>query len=174
MMIRKLVIENLFAYYGHNELDLSRTSASRPIIVIMGRNGHGKTCLLKSLWLLFLGPEHRLLREIGYRERSLGSRQVLLGTDDDLYQGALNTRARREEPGRRFGVSATIVLEDGAEAVVERYWSLNGNVPDEKLTICMNDELLEGSEAEAFIASRFPSAVVPYFFFDGEKDTGNR
>ena len=170
MMIRKLVIENLFAYYGHNELDLSEASASRPIIVIMGRNGHGKTCLLKSLWLLFLGPEHRLLREIGYRERSLGPRQVLLGTDDDLYQGALNTRAKWEqESDRRFGVSATIVLEDGAEAVVERYWSLNDGAPDGKLTICMSNKLLEGPEAEAFIASRFPSAVVPYFFFDGEK-----
>ena len=172
MRISKLIIENMFAYYGRNELDLSNASKSKPITVIIGRNGYGKTSLLKSLWLLFLGPEHHLLRRIGYRERSLGWRQVVSGTDDGIYQGALNTRARRDRRSdTRYGISATIILEeDDTKAVIERYWILDGNLPNEgKLQIHIYEELLKGSEAEAFIASRFPPAVVPYFFFDGEK-----
>ena len=156
MRINKLKIENMFAYYGCNELDFSDTSKSKPIVVIMGRNGYGKTSLLKSLWLLFLGPEHRLLREIGYRKHSLGPRQVILGTCDDIYQGALNTRARRDRRSNtRYGISATIVLEeDDTEAVIERYWTLNGNQSDEgRLKVYLAEELLEESEAEAFIAS---------------------
>ena len=162
----------MFAYYGRNELDLSDTSKSKPITVIMGRNGYGKTSLLKSLWLLFLGPEHRLLREIGYRARTLGWRQVVSGTDDGVYQGALNTRARRNlGSDTRYGISATIILEeDDTEAIVERYWILDDNPSNEgKLKVYIYEKLLEGSEAEAFIAGRFPPAVVPYFFFDGEK-----
>ena len=146
----------MFAYYGRNELDLSDTSKSKPITVIMGRNGYGKTSLLKSLWLLFLGPEHRLLREIGYRARTLGWRQVVSGTDDGVYQGALNTRARRNlGSDTRYGISATIILEeDDTEAVVERYWILDDNPSNEgKLKVYIYEKLLEGSEAEAFIAS---------------------
>lgn len=172
MKIQHVTIENLFAYYGHCKLDLSIPNPKKPIVVLLGRNGHGKTSFLKSLWLLFLGPEHRLLREVGYRTHILGWRQALRGTDDELYPGAFNTRARNDgNASIRFGITAELLDEDGATTVIKRYWGPNLNNIDQTgdLEVQLPDGTLSGEDAQHFLLRHFPPAAVPYFFFDGEQ-----
>ena len=172
MKIQHVTIENLFAYYKKCEIDLSVADPKKPIVVLLGRNGQGKTSFLKSLWLLFLGPEHRLLKEVGYRAHNLGWRQALRGTDDELYPGAFNTRARRDNSkSARFGITVKLLDEDGTTAVISRYWgpSLNNIDPTGDLKVQLSNETLTGEDAQRYLLRYFPPAAVPYFFFDGEQ-----
>lgn len=172
MKIEHVTIENLFAYYGPCELDLSIPDPEKPIVVLLGRNGRGKTSFLKSLWLLFLGPEHRLLREVGYRAHPLGWRQALWGTDDDLYVGAFNTRARSDDSeSARFGITAKLLDDDGTVAVIKRYWGPNLDYidPTGDLEVQLPNKTLTGEDAQLYLLRHYPPAIIPYFFFDGEQ-----
>lgn len=70
MLIRKLKLYNLGAYYGSHEIDLE-VSPTAPIILIHGENMRGKTCLLNAIrWCLYgeakgrmggFKPTHRLI-----------------------------------------------------------------------------------------------------------------
>ena len=175
MKIQNVTIENLFAYHKKCKIDLSIADPSKPIVVLLGRNGQGKTSFLKSLWLLFLGPEHRLLREVGYRAHSLGWRQALQGTDDENYLGAFNKRAQsNDSKSARFGISAELLDDDGIATIISRYWgpSLNNIDPAGDLKVQLPNETLTGEDAQQFLVRRFPPAAIPYFFFDGEQIQG--
>ena len=63
MIFDRIIIRNLFSYYGEQVFDLTGATAERNIVLIFGRNGYGKTNFLKSLKLLFCGSEDQALRQ---------------------------------------------------------------------------------------------------------------
>ena len=64
MIFDRIIIENLFSYYGKQVFDLTGSTSDKNIALIFGRNGHGKTNFLNSLKLLFCGSEDRSLLQI--------------------------------------------------------------------------------------------------------------
>ncbi|NER85452.1 MAG: AAA family ATPase, partial [Leptolyngbya sp. SIO1D8] len=55
MIFLELVLQNFGPYYGRHHLDL-RSTPDRPIILIGGLNGGGKTTLMDALRLVLYGP----------------------------------------------------------------------------------------------------------------------
>jgi len=64
MIFDRIIIQNLFSYYGKQVFDLAGATPDKNIVLIFGRNGHGKTNFLNSLKLLFCGSEDRSLLQI--------------------------------------------------------------------------------------------------------------
>ena len=55
MQITKLILENFSSYENRYEIDLT-TDESKPIILIGGQNGAGKTSLFTAIKLGLYGP----------------------------------------------------------------------------------------------------------------------
>ena len=64
MIFKKICIQNLFPYYGEQVFDLPPPTRKRPVILIAGRNGFGKTSFINSVKLLFLGTADEMLRNV--------------------------------------------------------------------------------------------------------------
>ncbi|MBL0284839.1 MAG: AAA family ATPase [Zoogloea sp.] len=64
MIFKKICIQNLFSYYGEQVFDLPPPTRKRPVILIAGRNGFGKTSFINSVKLLFLGTADEMLRNV--------------------------------------------------------------------------------------------------------------
>ena len=168
MKLTKIQIENLYAYHGQQTVDFSGTSKDRPIVLIQGRNGHGKTSLLNSILLLLVGSSHQLITKVGWRKRKLNPNQALVGADEWGYLGAFNVRARTESE-MDFGVKGWFEDESSEEFTVERRWSLEAGRAKESLSVSYDGRIFDEDDSKLFIAERFPPVVVPFFLFDGEQ-----
>ena len=57
MLLEKLSIENYGVYSGKNDFDLS-TTPDRPVILVGGYNGAGKTTILESMMIALYGRDY--------------------------------------------------------------------------------------------------------------------
>lgn len=83
---KRITICNLFAYYGEQNVEFI-SSQGKPIYLLFGRNGFGKTSFIRSVKLLFAGsgmldvgenvPEV-VLNFTGTRSRGVFTPRVLL------------------------------------------------------------------------------------------------
>ncbi|MDY6831708.1 MAG: DNA sulfur modification protein DndD [Thermodesulfobacteriota bacterium] len=175
MILEHFRIYNLFSYCGLCEFDLAPTEdEQRNVVIIWGRNGYGKTSFLNSLKLLLSGVSDEI-RESAHVGRKLNREAYLLGMGDE-WTGAFNRHARAAGE-KEFGVSVTW-REASGKVTVERNWSLENNKLHEVLRVLADfgdPEPIEDyngdieGEARAFIQSRLPDAIMPFFIYDGEK-----
>ncbi len=165
MIIHRIILENIFSYKGLQTFELSPTKGEdRRLVLVMGRNGFGKTSLLNSVKLLFLGTEDKGLR------RNMPRSTYVLG-DGKNWEGILNRQARAE------GItSCSVQVEIGPENKIEftakRSWDLEGDNFSSKheiLEVIIEDRHLAGDAAEARLDEFLPRELVPFFFFDGEE-----
>ncbi|APZ97613.1 hypothetical protein BWQ93_03265 [Sphingopyxis sp. QXT-31] len=167
MKFLKLEVEDIFAYRGPSTIDLSECTETRNIVVVQGRNGHGKTSLLNAIKLLFLGLGDVRLRRVGVNSTELGPKAYVVGQQGRWY-GVFNMLARAEDAPARVALS----WQDGERICrAERiFWPLRGATDyREQLNVTIDREQLSGPAAEAFIQGLLPKEVVPFFFFDGEQ-----
>lgn len=166
MRFKTLAVENLFAYSGRSEVDLSDTSEERNIIIVSGRNGAGKTSLLNAIKLLVLGHDNLELRRVGFGSAPLLAKQYVLG-----------------QPGRWFGIfnassgaSVAMVSLSWEEASNEHwearrtYRRIKGGADfNSELHVTRNGAPLGERDAKAKLASFMPGEIARFFFFDGEQ-----
>ncbi len=177
MIFKKICIQNLFSYYGEQVFDFPSPTQKRPVILIAGRNGFGKTSFINSVKLLFLGTADEMLRNV-QAGMTLRPNSYLLGTGKE-WQGIFNRRARHESlKEKRFDTRYGITiewLEPEGKVIAERYWTLRRNDPEAHLRIETNFDtdlgrVIEDPEsAEEFLERRLPKSLVPFFFYDGEQ-----
>ncbi|HEX7855891.1 MAG TPA: AAA family ATPase [Sphingobium sp.] len=167
MRFLKLEVEDIFAYRGPSTIDLSRCTDARNIVVVQGRNGHGKTSLLNAVKLLFLGLSDSRLRRVGVGSTELSSKQYVLGQAGRWY-GVFNTLAKEEGAPARVALTW---LDGERDCRAERiFWPLRGATDyREQLNVTVDRQELPPTEAHAFIQGILPKEVVPFFFFDGEQ-----
>ena len=154
MLLHSLTLKNVGVYRGQQRIRFS-TTKSRPITLIGGRNGAGKTSLLDSIPLVLYGTR---------------ARRVLNGV---AYSEHLNNLVHHGER------TASIVVEfDRAEEgrqvryVVERAWnrSSRGRTTD-RLLVSTDGEARSDLVAAwpEFVEGIMPLAVADLAIFDGEK-----
>jgi DNA sulfur modification protein DndD len=173
MYFKSLSINNLFSYRSPCEFDFSLpVDSSQNIVLIMGRNGQGKTNFLRSIKLLFLGvapAEMRRTVSTSTNKSVLSPNQFVCGFTNEWY-GILNL-LERESGGKKCGISAVLETKDG-DVKVTREWLIDFTRSsfEENLTVDTPFEgILKGAEGSEYLERCLPKDYVPFFFFDGEE-----
>ncbi|MFI9393707.1 DNA sulfur modification protein DndD [Streptomyces bauhiniae] len=174
MLLRKITLEEFGAYRGKQSLDLT-TEKKKPIILIGGLNGCGKTTLLDAIQLALYGPRARCS-----------------GRGNKTYEAYLRESINRQADPTR-GSSVTLeftVAVDGTEHYykVVRSWHTSGKSTLKEFLTAFIDEGY-GARAKAnrraepelkhsrvlsegwadHVESLLPLEVASLSFFDGEK-----
>jgi DNA sulfur modification protein DndD len=173
MILRKITLEEFGAYRGKQSLDLT-PEKKKPIVLIGGLNGCGKTTLLDAIQLALYGPRARCS-----------------GRGSKPYETYLRESINRQaDPSRGSSVTLEFtVVMDGHEHYyrVVRSWHTSGKSLKEFLNVYVDEEYGEKSRAgrEAVPKCKFnrllsegwadhvedllPLEIASLSFFDGEK-----
>ncbi len=173
MYLKSLSINNLFSYRAPCEFDFSLpVDSHQNIVLILGRNGQGKTNFLRSIKLLFLGAaptEMRRTVSTSTKKSLLSPNQFVCGFTSEWY-GILNL-LERESGGNKCSISADLETKDG-DVKVTREWVIDFSRSnfEENLTVDTPFEgILKEAEASEYLERCLPKDYVPFFFFDGEE-----
>lgn len=166
MIFKSLTLHNLFSYYGTCTFDLMpRNGHVGNVIVIMGRNGFGKTSLLNSVKLLF-GGVTKELRQSVQRGNSLSEKAFVLGAKE--WWGILNHQAKNRQEMNCY-VQAILLNENNQEIVVKRSWNLQNDDHENQLeVIAPRKSPLTKDAAQQLLSGLLPLDYIPFFFFDAE------
>ena len=167
MKFTRIELENIFAYSGKVVLNVGEISDEKNIVLVWGRNGMGKSSLLNSIKLLFLGAESKRMREIGFPPRVLGTRQFVLG-DGVSWSGVINRRAYRRSLDSIARVQVNWETEDDVISA-ERSWRRHEAGYQESLIVFDGESRLTAEAAEDRLQDFLPRDFVDLFFFDGEE-----
>lgn len=162
MLLKRVTIENFGPFQGTHTLDLAPshpTGGSRPIILIGGKNGSGKTSLQEAIRLCLHG------------RRTLGNPRI------SDYHNYLRNKNHRKPGGKRASQSsvqiAVEIVESGHRRIYEitRSWRDASNIAEELQIRRDGEELQElyADQYQAFLEELMPLGLVEFFFFDGER-----
>lgn len=162
MIIKSLILDNVGLYSQRTEFSLEPKKSSitnRPIILIGGRNGAGKTTFLDSVRLALYG------------KRALG-----LGISNKEYHQYLLSKINQNHPERTSNIELKFIYTEGsvpAEFTVYRSWVIGSDHQvHESLDLQKNGKTVTSvpkQEWENFLLELIPIGVSQLFFFDGEK-----
>ncbi|MCQ8193137.1 DNA sulfur modification protein DndD [Streptomyces rugosispiralis] len=173
MLLRKLTLEEFGAYRGRQSLDLTPRK-KKPIVLIGGLNGCGKTTLLDAIQLALYGPRARCS-----------------GRGSKPYEMFLRESINRQaDPSRGSSVTLEFtVVMDGREHYyrVVRSWHTSGKSLKEFLNVYVDEEYGEKSRSGRRVTPQgkfnrllsegwadhvedlLPLEIASLSFFDGEK-----
>lgn len=161
MIFDEITIHNFGVYSGRQSLLLSPPSANKPVILIGGLNGGGKTTLLDALHLTLYGKRARC------------SNRGSLGYEEFLRQ-CINRRASQSD-----GAALEVKFRQWTEGVehtyqIHRSWSAGTKAISERVEVVRDgafDRVLTEAWSE-LVEELIPVSVSHLFFFDGEKIEG--
>lgn len=166
MLLKSLKVVNFGTYRGCCTFELTpRTDGlfERPVVLVQGKNGVGKSTLLEAIRLVLHGSI------------SLGSR-----VSRREYEEYLAARIHRPAEGGLTPDPTSIRLEfelitsgQALSYVVERSWQRNnGNGITETVSVLENGSRpieLEENQTESFLRELVPESITKLFFFDSER-----
>ena len=160
MLFRELVLENFGSYLGKNTINLlpDLSADSRPIILIGGMNGGGKTTIMDAIRLALYGA------------RAQCSTRGSLSYGDFLDQCVSRQTPLVEKARIELAFQ---VAEDGdlRDIRIVRYWERNPKEGKDTLGILVNDwadkTLL--NTWDEYIENLLPLGISNLFLFDGEQ-----
>ena len=159
MILKKLILNNFGLYAGENEFDLTPTfDGKRPVILVCGHNGGGKTTFLEAVRLALYG------------KRSLGVRVAR-----SEYEAYLLQRIHTHAEEKTASVKLTFSLHEQGSTVdyaVQRSWSVRGTSISDSIKVARKGILLNDIPSEDwdhYLEDLIPSGISQLFFFDGEK-----
>lgn len=169
MIFRRIAFTNFTVFRGCQTLELPARSTSRPIILVGGLNGSGKTSIIEGIVLGLYGLE-------GWRwwfRSGVGRRHEYHAR----IAAALNHRARHDGE-RVITLEFDLALDDAPVTLsIRRHWWVDPEGIDESLELfrdgmpvaleCLPEERLD--LLQAYINELLPPEVSPFFFFDGER-----
>lgn len=173
---KRITICNLFAYNGVQSIDFMQQD-EKPIYLLFGKNGFGKTSFIRSIKLLFAGSgllnsiekvPDVVLNFADNRSRGVFTpRTLLLGQNSDSgWQGVFNRRAVKNDENKFY---VEIVIDDnGREILIRREWTRYPNLT-EKLTFEADGEELLDNQAYDEMEQILPLNFLQFFVFDGEE-----
>lgn len=160
MIFDELVLENFGPYRGRRVVSLAPRE-DRPIVLIGGLNGVGKTSLLDALQLVLYGKTAQCSKRFG------------VGYEEFLRRSA----HRRASPEEESAVELSFQrVEDGRlrQYRLRRSWLRSTNSVRERMDVTVDgapDRVL-AETWDSYVEQLIPRRVSPLFFFDGEKVEG--
>lgn len=166
MRLKELVLFNYGLYKGEQPVDLAprtKWGRERPVILIGGTNGAGKTTILEAIQLCLYG---RL---------ALGAR-----VSDTEYQTYLRERIHRSRAVDVPIPYASVAVEfeyahsgvKSTYSIERKWWKRGATGASENLVVKRDGKNLDDIDTEFwpdFVRSLVPPGVSQLFFFDGEK-----
>jgi len=154
MIISRLTLFNFGVYAGKNTFDFHN---NKPIVLIGGMNGRGKTTFLSAVLLALYGAN-----SFAYNESRYKSYGQYLKSFVNKADGTLNAYVELE-----------FKLDKQPEEVyiVNRNWSGKGKRIHEKVSVKRDGEPNKflTDNWSMFVENILPSGLSSFFFFDGEK-----
>jgi DNA sulfur modification protein DndD len=147
MFIKKVTLQNFRTFYGHHEINFS-TDEKKPVTIIIGENGAGKTNLLNAVYWAFTGDFTKQFNKVDpiINKTAISEKIKTCSVEIEFTNNDKSYLLRRIYTQ---GLSET-------EISVNEYRSTGSLMP-------MNDEM-----AIAFIRKLIPSNLAGWFIFDGE------
>lgn len=157
MHLTELVLHNIGPYRGRQHIDLA-TQPGRPVILIGGLNGCGKTTLLDAMQLALYGNRAQLSNR---------------GTQPyEDYLASMISRGVSAQEGASVSITFTVHAHgEQATYQVTRGWAAAGKRIKESLDVVLNgqwDRTLSSTWAD-HVEDLLPLEIAGLFFFDGEK-----
>ena len=154
MIIKRLTLYNFGIYAGENTFPFS---GEKPVVLIGGLNGRGKTTFLSAILLSLYGDGSVAYKESGYK----------------TYGQYLRSYVNNDCWDRRAYVEMEFVVtgSESAEYLVRKEWDALGKRTKEQITVKKNgirDDFLTENWS-MFVESILPGALAGFYFFDGEK-----
>ena len=154
MIINRLNMHNFGVYAGTNIFEFTH---KKPIVLIGGMNGRGKTTFLEAILLSLYGANSTAYKESKYNS----------------YNQYLRSYVNRSHWSQSSYVELEFVLNESTNDtyVVRREWDALSKITKEKICVQQNgiySEFLTKNWA-MFVESILPSALSSFYFFDGEK-----
>ncbi|MDD2367068.1 MAG: DNA sulfur modification protein DndD [Desulfuromonadaceae bacterium] len=162
MIFEEIILENFATFKGENSINLLPSSPNKPIILIGGENGCGKTSILDSFQLVLFGPA-----------ANCSNRGKL---SYDTYLERCINRDTLADEGSRIKLTFQY-FSSGVQKrySIERKWFKKGTKVEKQFSVyeLTNDEpkysaALSDNWSD-YVESFFPTQVAHFFFFDGEK-----
>jgi DNA sulfur modification protein DndD len=154
MIITRLTLNNFGVYAGINTFEFN---SSKPVVLIGGMNGRGKTTFLEAVLLALYGANSFAYNESKYH----------------TYGQYLKAYVNEADGTLKSFVELEFKLESETEEryLVRREWSGSGQRTKEKMSIkkdAVPNTFLTNNWS-MFIENILPSGLSNIFFFDGEK-----
>lgn len=154
MIIKKLVLHNFGVYASTNVFTFS---GKKPVVLIGGLNGRGKTTFLEAVLIALYGSN-----SFAYTESAYNTYGKYLRAHVNTLDGSYETFIELE-----FSMGD----ENADVYCIHREWSAQAKRIKEDIAVKKNgkpDEFLTENWS-MFIESLLPSGLSSFFFFDGEK-----
>ena len=154
MIINRLTMHNFGVYAGTNIFEFTH---KKPIVLIGGMNGRGKTTFLEAILLSLYGAN-----SIAYKESKYNS-----------YNQYLRSYVNKSHWSQSSFIELEFVLNESTNDtyVIRRGWDALSKITREKISVQKNglySEFLTKNWA-MFVENILPSALSSFYFFDGEK-----
>ncbi len=154
MIIKRLTMNNFGVYAGLNTFEFSH---SKPVVLIGGMNGRGKTTFLEAILLALYGNNSPTYKE----------------GKNKTFSQYLKAHVNKSRIDETCFIELAFVLneKDSDYYLVRREWNALTRRTNEKLTVKKNeviDDFLTKNWA-MYVESLLPSALSSFYFFDGEK-----
>ena len=154
MILKELTLHNFGVYAGTNTF---RFSGEKPIVLIGGMNGRGKTTFLEAILIALYGPN-----SIVYTESKYPS-----------YNKYLRSLVNKDNWTQSSYVELEFFMNDETNDIflVRREWDALSKITKEHIFVSKNgveDSFLTQNWA-MFVENILPCALSSFYFFDGEK-----
>lgn len=154
MIINRLTMHNFGVYAGTNTFEFT---SKKPIVLIGGMNGRGKTTFLEAILLSLYGAN-----SIAYKE-----------SDCNSYNQYLRSYVNNNSWSKSSYVEIEFLLNESSNDtyLVRREWNALSRITKEEISVQQNgvySEFLTQNWA-MFVENILPSALSSFYFFDGEK-----
>ena len=153
MKIKKLIMHNFGVYASTNILDLK---GNKPVVLIGGMNGRGKTTILEAVLLGLYGSNSFAYTESKYT----------------TYGQYLKSYVNKADGTLEASVEIEFSMDNDKEIYcVHREWDAKTQRVREKICVKKNGEnnTFLTENWPMFVENILPSALSSFFFFDGEK-----
>ena len=163
MIIEKIILKNVGIYTGSVSMDLRPVSPDKPVVLIGGLNGRGKTTLSNAILICLHGKNARCKLD-----ESQGYLQML--------ESLINKRKKEDENSSIEVTYSRQLAGKTQRIVVLREWEkINGKIVENlKVSPEITSDSIPLDSALAnnwqeHIESYFPAAISGLFFFDAEQ-----